>query len=117
VYWRINYRWCGIGDTFDAPATWATKQTIMALAAGDGFKHKYHELVTDADIALPTTFSTSSILLAEVIREGATEANDNFHDAKTEAVPPYTAKCNLAILGIDAHILVDSDGSENDLTY
>jgi hypothetical protein len=105
VYWRINYQWGSIGTEFLAPTSWGTNQTTQTILTTDGFKHLYHELVLN--LAVPTIDEVSSYLMCEVIREGATEAGDDFHDAKIVG----SGNCNLALLGVDMHYETDRLGS------
>jgi hypothetical protein len=111
VKMQINYQWCPVGQELLDPTGWTSPAAVaLTINPGDEFKHLLFELIHD--ISVPTGDGYSSILCAEVIRLGATDAADDYEAGKAVG----NAAANLGLVGIDVHYESDRDGSINDLT-
>lgn len=104
VRFEVQYSWQKAGDAFPTVATWTTATADMTVTTTDAFKHKLFELI--ASVPAPSGESYSSYFCVRVRRLG-TSASDTYTTSKASG----TAQANLAILGVDCHIVHDRNGS------
>lgn len=104
VRFELQYSWQKAGDEFPTVSSWTTETADMTVTTTDAFKHKLFEL--KSSIAAPSSESYSSYFLCRVRRLG-TDGGDTYTTSKASG----TAAANLAILGVDCHILHDRNGS------
>lgn len=104
VYFYYEYSWQTTGGVFPALATWTTGNATLTINPADVYKHLLFNIVTN--VAAPANEGYSSIMVFTLARLG-TSGLDTFTTAKSSG----TAAANLAIIGLDQHLIVDRSGS------
>lgn len=94
------YTFASIGVEIPALASWTTNTATKALVAGDQYKHTYMDLFTFT----PTSETVSGILHVKLVND----VTGTYETSKDHG----TAKANIGILYLDAHVILDGIGSE-----
>jgi len=105
LYFVYSYVWVGIGQELPAIAGWNTGTKTVTISAAGQHIHTYFDIFDNIAAPVPDTYS--SFLFIKLKREG-TNVLDTFNVDKTT---PGTAAANLALMGLDCHMLVDRLGS------
>jgi hypothetical protein len=101
---KLNYSYAFVspGEVLPAVSSWTGSTATKALVTADQYKHKIFDLFSFT----PANEASSGILVAKFTNN----VTGNYETSKDHG----TAKANIAIAYLDAHIQCDSLGSEQE---